>query len=148
MMLPKTRRIPWIVPQIVLVSLLATGCGHRADMPPTARVTGTVTLDGRPLPRGTVQFVPDSSKGTSGPSGVGSIGEDGQYEIRTAGQEGAIVGFHRVGVVAQEEVDLNTTSFAPSLIPNRYNSPSTSSLTAEVKADEDNVVDLQLTSQP
>ena len=132
----------------LFVLISPAGCGHDPDLPPTARVSGTVTLDGAPLHRGTVQFVPDQSKGTNGPSGVGKIDEKGHYEIRTAGERGAMVGSHVVGVVAEEEIDLNVTSFAPSLIPRRYNDPLTSELTAQVKADEDNQVDLKLTSQP
>jgi hypothetical protein len=132
----------------IVVAVATPGCGHRPDLPPMARVSGTVTIDGKPLPRGTVQFVPDPSQSDRQPSGVGEIDENGRYEIRTAGERGAVVGTHMVGVEAREEVDLNETSWAPSLIPERYNDPCTSGLVFEVEADEENVIDLELSSRP
>jgi len=64
--------------------LAAVGCGHHRDLPPVAQVEGVVTLDGKPVPRGMVQFVPDESKGTKGPPAVGVIDENGHYELTTA----------------------------------------------------------------
>jgi hypothetical protein len=136
-LLPKA----WIV-----LAVTAWGCG--SDGPPLARVSGAVTLDGRPLPRGTVQFAPDSLKGTDGPTGIGQIDAQGRYEIETLGKRGAVVGSHVVGVVACEEVDLNQTSYAPSLIPVGYNDPLTSGLTAEVVKGQRNEINLQLKSNP
>ena len=131
-----------------LACAVLIGCGHRVtDLPPMAEAGGTVTLDGRPLPRGIVQFVPDSSKGTRGPSGVGDIDADGRYEIRTAGVKGAMIGWHKIRVNATEEMT-ETNSDPPSIIPSRYSNPNTSTLTAEVKAEMNNVFDLKLTSQP
>jgi len=131
-----------------LVAVTLPGCGYSPDLPPVAEVSGTVTLDGNALPRGTVQFVPDDAQGTSGAPGVGSIDSNGRYEISTAGVKGAIVGKHKVGVVALEEFDPMTTSYAPSLIPERYNDANSSGLAFEVKAGEENVIDLKLTSGP
>jgi hypothetical protein len=139
----------WLGLRSVILTLLAVvvaGCGPGG--PPRAPVSGTVTLDGKPLPRGTVQFAPDAGRGTNGATGVGSIDAQGRYEIQTTGAPGAIVGFHQVGVVACEQVDLNQTSYAPSLIPERYNNPLASGLTAEVKKGQRNVVNLELRSKP
>jgi len=127
---------------------LCLGCGYSPDLPPLAKVTGTVTLDGKPLTRGSVQFVPDESKGITGPPSVGAIGPDGTYTMTTAGVSGAIVGWHKVAVEARQEVDLSQGSWAPSLIPEKYNNPNASGLTAEVKAGQSNVVDLALSSRP
>jgi len=128
----------------VLLALPA-GCGSSPDLPPLAEVHGTVTLDGQALPRGTVQFVPDTSRGNRGPAAVGEIGPDGRYRLRTAGAEGAVLGWHKVRVTATEEP---TAQFPdpPSILPSKYNSADTSGLTAEVKADEDNRIDLALES--
>ena len=122
------------------------GCRQGPDLPPLAPTSGTVTLDGEPLTTGTVQFVPDESKDTSGPIGTGKIGPDGEYEISTAGTPGALVGHHKVAVEAQQSSDLSDHSWSPSLVPQKYTNFHTSGLTAEVKAGEDNVVDLELTS--
>ncbi len=108
--------------------------------------SGTVTLDGQPLPRGTVQFVPDVSKGTKGPSGVGLIDETGHYEITTAGAKGALVGHHKISVEAEEKYDETKISMGKSLIPSRYNNPDTSGLTTEVEEGEENEIPLVLSS--
>jgi hypothetical protein len=140
-------RLPHLVAW-AFVWAATVGCGYRPDLPPTAKVTGTVRLDGKPLPRGTVQFVPDESKGMVGASGVGRIDATGRYQIMTAGVDGAIIGSHVVGIEAREDVDLNTTSFAPSLIPESYSDPFSSGLMAEVKAVEENVINFDLKSEP
>ena len=131
-----------------LAAGFTAGCGYSPDLPPVAEVSGTVTLDGNPLPRGTVQFVPDESQGTTGAPGVGYIDSNGRYELSTAGVKGAIVGKHKVAVVALEDFDLMTTSYAPSLVPERYNDADSSGLAFEVKAGESNVIDLKLTGGP
>lgn len=48
---------------------LAAGCGGKG------KVSGTVTLDGQPLPAGTITFVP-----STGPGAAGKI-EDGNYSV-------------------------------------------------------------------
>jgi len=144
-----TRRIApvvyWFCGELVLC-VVASGCGNRPNLPPTARVSGTVTLDGQPLPRGTVQFVPDTAQGTAGPSGVGCIDEEGRFEISTAGVQGAIVGHHKISVTAEAEYDQTQISMGRSLIPRRYNNPDSSGLTAEVEENEKNEIVLELHS--
>jgi hypothetical protein len=132
----------------LLLSLIAAGCGG-SDQPEIATVNGRVTLDGKPLPRGTVYFMPDNSKGTQGPMSMGEIGEDGRYKITSAGErEGAVIGFHQVRIEARRKPKDFRDTEPPSLIPQRYDNPATSELTAEVKAGIDNVIDLKLESTP
>lgn len=129
-----------------VVLLCLVGCGGGPDLPPTAPVSGTVTLDGKPVPRGMVQFVPDASQGTQGPPAVGAIDSDGHYELSTAGVEGAVVGRHRVRVDAREPWTNDDDPPPESLIPERYNNPGTSGLTVEVQPDTHNSIDLPLSS--
>ena len=132
---------------VLLACVVAAGCGHKPDLPPMEKVSGTVTLDGKPLGRGTVQFVPDLSQGTEGPPGVGLIDEEGHYEIITAGVKGAVVGHHKIGVKAEGEYDDTVISMGPSLIPRHYNNPDASRLTAEVKEGQKNDIPLKLTTR-
>lgn len=132
-----------------LVCLILPGCGGGPDLPPVAEVSGVVTIDGKPLPRGTIQFVPDESKGTAGATAVGTIGPQGRYRLQTAGVDGAIVGFHKVGVYALEkEPEDERAPPPPPLIPPKYFNADTSGLRAEVKAGEDNEIDFPLRSKP
>ena len=120
------------------------GCQKKSNLPPLAVTTGTVTYEGKPLTSGLVTFVPDVSKGTTGPTGIGYIQSDGTYRIQTAQQDGALVGHHKIRVKS-----VDTTKFGePWLIPIEYDSPTKSGLTTEIKAGQPNVVDLPLTPNP
>ena len=131
------------------VSLVVLGCwGYRPDLPPTERVTGTVTLDGEPIAGARVQFVPDKSKGTEGAMASGVTDEQGQYELETARVKGAIVGFHKIGVEARAQPRDQYDTLPELLTPERYADHNTSGLTAEVTAGEKNQIDLPLTSAP
>ncbi len=142
-----TRTLTAILLSCLLVAVTC-GCGGGPKLPPMAEVSGQVTLDGKPLPRGTVQFVPDTAGGTSGPPATGNIDSTGHYVLRTAGVEGAVVGRHLVAVESREEVPSDGISWAPTLIPETYNNPNASGLKFEVKAGEDNVINLELTAKP
>jgi len=61
---------------VALMAVLA-GCGGGK---PQARVTGTVTLDGKPLDTGVIHFYPQSDEG--GPSASADI-QAGQYQLQT-----------------------------------------------------------------
>src|SRR4051794_15130241 len=78
---------------------LALGVGCSSDNGLNlARVRGKVTFKGEPVKKGTVFFYPDRSKGTVGPSAVGGI-TDGTYIASTEyGDDGVIVGSHKVGL--------------------------------------------------
>ena len=71
--------------------LLAAGCGGGEDWQ-SAEVTGTVTLDGRPIPEGHITFLPSGD--TRGPSATTTI-TDGRYAMI---EGGPVVGTHRVEI--------------------------------------------------
>lgn len=134
--------------ELWFVVMLAGCCGRRVDLPPIADVSGTVTLDGAPLPNASVQFIPDAAKGTQGAPAVGFTDAAGKYELVTATVEGAIVGHHQIRVEARAAPKNEMDTLPPLITPQRYSNPATSGLTAEVKAGENNVVDLTLSSSP
>jgi hypothetical protein len=146
-----TRRLRFAVALVFALpaALALPGCGGGPSLPPRAKVTGQVTLDGKPLPTGMVTFVPDRSRGTSGPMAVGGIDSTGHYQLTSDRQsegDGAVVGFHLVRVIANEPGD-PMRSMTPSLIPKQYNNEATSGLKFEIKAGEENVIDLPLKSK-
>jgi hypothetical protein len=135
---------------VVAASIALPGCDSGPALPPRAKVKGRVTLDGKALPRGMVMFVPDKSRGTSGPPAVGGIDSTGHYELSTDRQsdgDGAVVGFHQVRIIANEPAKDAMQSMTPSLIPLRYNNEATSGLHFEVKAGQENDIDLPLTTK-
>lgn len=140
---------PMAIASVWLGLLMLSGCNHGPSLPPRAAVTGTVRLDGQPLPRGEVMFIPDTQRGTTGPSAAGTITSDGHYELTTdhAGQggDGAMVGFHRVRVQSRSSSEPGAPSRP--LIPMRYANADTSGLEYEVKAGTDNRIDIDLVSR-
>jgi hypothetical protein len=83
------------------------GCDtHPARVP----VSGTVTIDGTPLKRGNIKFVPEVGR----PS-VGKIGEDGRFTLTCYdGNDGALLGKHRVQIASNRIIsDSKIEWFAP-----------------------------------
>jgi len=147
------------VPDVVLklwcaffsVAVLSlSGCGGPAT-PPTARVGGIVTLDGQPLSSGSVRFVPDRSKGTTGRMAVGVIGSDGRFTLTSFKPgDGSLVGFHKVAIICEGEAPPFDPKIPPpppkSLIPIRYTDDKTSGITAEVKSGTKHDFEFKLTT--
>ncbi|MBN2296171.1 MAG: hypothetical protein JXM70_27315 [Pirellulales bacterium] len=137
---------------IIIVGILCTiviqGCGG-TDRLSTAKVSGLVTLDGKPLSKGTVVFTP-----AAGRAATGKIQPDGTFVLGTyATSDGAVLGKHQVAVVARETKSRQGGDPAappitgPSLIPERYSNSATSGLTFEVTDDGKNEFNIQLSSK-
>jgi hypothetical protein len=110
------------------------GCGG-GGRPNLVPVAGQVTLDGRPLTSGQVVFHPDAARGNNSlDEPRGPIDAQGRYELSTVGQKGVVPGWYKVAVIATEPFDPQHPYVLPkSLIPVRYNDPSASGLTHEVR---------------
>jgi hypothetical protein len=89
------------------------GCGPRY-----VPVSGTVTLDGKPLQGGVIRFTPDTSKGnTAHVSCTGPV-QDGHYTLRTIGVtkadtgSGAALGWYKVSLFTnlpgQPRIEVNS----------------------------------------
>jgi len=100
------RSIPVRCLAVLLAAALInlSGCGASNGLN-LAKVSGKVIYKGQPVKNGTVFFMPDESKGTVGPSAVGSITSDGTYVMSTeSAGDGVIVGHHKVGITGVEPV--------------------------------------------
>ena len=106
-------------------SLLLLGC--TPGYPETSPVHGTVTLDGKPLEGGTVQFF-----SSQGQTASGEIDADGNYRLTTfQPDDGAVPGAYRVAVQPPQVADyFGGTPLV--VIPDHYMDPATAGLTAEV----------------
>jgi len=111
---------------LVFGTLLAglVGCGSAAKV---ASVSGTVTLDGKPLPNAHVAFQP-VAEGASHNVGQGSVGVTdaaGHYTLNLTdtGESGAAVGKHRVEINLKMESDDRDPKLRPppKKLPERYN---------------------------
>jgi hypothetical protein len=102
--------------------VLALGCGGRKFAP----VSGTVTLDGKPLANAVVTFIPVAEQGSidAGESSTGKTNEKGEFTLRsTTGKNGALVGKHKVSISIQQtkvgESEERTRTVE--VLPKRYN---------------------------
>lgn len=122
-------RSGWRLFVAVLLSVIA-GCSGGGDRPPLGTVSGTVTLDGRPLSGVQVTFAPESGRPSSGRTdGAGRY--ELLYVLKT---KGATLGKHRVIVdwpPAEEEDETAPKTEDRPKIPARYNRQTT--LSGEVQ---------------
>lgn len=129
----------------VALAVTAIGCGGKYE----SSVSGSVTLDGAPLPIGTVTFAPVGE----GTIAHGRIDEGGDYALRTGREEGLKAGDYRVTVVAREKPasDYGPNGGPPppgrQLTPDWYRSADSSGLEFSVERGG-NTIDLALTSEP
>ena len=125
---------------VAAVALCLAGCGGGSR---TVPVRGTVTFKGKPVPNGTVTFIPDS-----GPHATGEIGPDGSYTLTTYKTgDGAVPGSYKVVVVAMQDTSTqlpeDRTPLPPPIVPTSTRASRHTDLKAEVK-DEENTIDFDL----
>jgi hypothetical protein len=119
---------------VLMVAVCLVGCG-RPEVE-LGSVTGTVTLDGKPLSNAFVQFVPSRGGRAAG----GATDETGHYELDYSAQDkGALVGTAKVLISTGDP-----ESGRKEMVPPRYNR--NTDLTAEVGPGA-NVLDFELQSR-
>ena len=116
--------------------LICSGCGGDSG-PELFDVTGTVTLNGKPLPNAEVTFQPKE-----GAPSFARTDDEGKYELKySRDRYGALPGSHEVSITTAAEDD--DGNVADELLPAKYNIDT--ELTANV-TDEGNPIDFQLES--
>lgn len=115
-----------------------TGCSSSG--PELGTVSGTVTLDGQPLPDATVTFMPETGRSSSG-----RTDPEGKYELNyTFDRAGAVVGKHIVRITTAGKSGAESPDPSDEKLPARYHA--NTELKAAVERGH-NEVDFDLTSQ-
>jgi hypothetical protein len=134
----------WLISMACM--LIVLGCGQSG--PKLAAVTGTVTLDGKPVQGALVTFI---SKAENGSSSFGKTDANGKYQLEFSTERfGAMLGAHDVEIVTKrvdksEQPDTGAVVQKEFIaIPKHY---ARGALTAEVKAGS-NVCNFPLTTNP
>jgi hypothetical protein len=127
----------------LLLLPLASGCGGSLE----SQVSGTVTLDGKPMSEGNVVFHPAES----GTPAYGSIDAEGKYSVKTGQGKGIIPGEYIAVVKLTSEVEQSSGEVAeeklPTLLsPKVYAMKQTSPLRYTVKPGKQ-TIDLALDSE-
>ncbi len=83
---------------LVFGAVFFLGCGD--DAPKIGLVSGTVYLDGNPLPNAAVSFQPIGADLNPGSGSTGRTNEKGEYSLKVIGgdRKGAVVGKHKVEI--------------------------------------------------
>jgi hypothetical protein len=135
-----------------LALLLVTGCGDKSssvDLLPRLAVSGSVSLDGKPMPEGRIVFEPTAD--IKGPTAIAVADiKDGKYVIDRA--QGPVPGKHKVAITSRPSHTIGVDDMpgtAPKReaekIPSRYNTKTT--LTKDISADSPNQFDFEVTSK-
>jgi hypothetical protein len=131
---------------LAAVVATAAGCGPNIPAPPSTQpVHGQVKLNGEPVTKGFVRFVPEPGKG--GRFAEGMIAEDGSYAVAAfKGQAGTLPGEYKVYFASQQNAAEGESLAPPLDLPKKYLSPETTDLKVTV-SDGDNDIPLDLSGE-
>lgn len=117
------------------------GCAPKDGLVP---IKGTVTLDGAPIEKGTVNFAP---KGGSGTTAGGAI-VNGKYEARVSPGKMAVTIYaqksEKIENPTQEQIERGITEIKVDVVPAKYNRAST--LEVDIVEGQKDPVDFELTT--
>lgn len=118
------------------------GCAPKDGLTP---VKGTVTLDGAPIEKGTINFAPKGGPGTA----TGAPIVDGKYEARVSPGKMAVTIYaqkaEKIENPTQEQIERGITENLVDIIPAKYNRAST--LEADIAEGQKDPVDFALTTE-
>jgi hypothetical protein len=127
-MLPRRFLVP-------LLLLSALGCGK--PLAYNATVTGTVKLDGVPLPNVRVEFIPRLDPDRKAPNSSGFTNDKGEFKLTCDNQKpGAVIAPHRVIVMQGRTGDDEKDASRTFTVPQVYTIAAQTPLLLEVTADK------------
>jgi hypothetical protein len=143
----KNNLAPHALALIAALALGVAGCGSKSKYVP---VSGTVTLDGHPVPGAGVSFQPAGGAKDPGPGSIGICDDAGHYVLATVRKDpGAVPGIHAVkihGPTGAATTNANdVTTVAKDKFPAKYNDRS--ELSFQVPPEGTDKADFNLTSK-
>jgi hypothetical protein len=145
----RTAKLPLLV--LVTVGIVQSGCSY-SSRPPTYPVTGTVTLQGKPVAGAAITFVPTGDAGEAASAISDSEGKyalttwqagdgarSGEYRVKISKQEQRIVDpskmVQNLSIEEEQKIYVESKKPAPPakrLIPSKYDNDQTSGLIHKV----------------
>ncbi len=117
------------------------GCAPKDGLVP---VKGTITLDGAPIEKGTINFAPKGGPGTA----AGGAIVNGKYEARVSPGKMAVTIYaqkaEKIENPTQEQIERGITEITVDVVPAKYNRAST--LEADIVEGQKDPVDFELTT--
>jgi len=135
-------RYAWLGASLAVFAVCLLAMHGPNNRPKLVRVSGHVLIDGKPLPGGTILFVPDGGR----PS-AGELDQNGRFTLTCfGGNDGAIVGLQRIAITPS---GVPGEDDPPWPVPLRYADHSTSGLLREItEPTSDLVVELTTDGAP
>lgn len=106
------------VTRLAIILIAISGCGVAKDQPELGKVTGVVTLDGKPLADAIVEFRPEQGRPSSG-----LTDDEGHYSLVYLGDtQGALIGTHSVRISTERYATQpdGSTMPVPEKVPAKY----------------------------
>jgi len=146
----KAGTLSTVIAMLAVMPLVLTTAGCGSKGPETAQVTGTITLDGKPLELIQVEFWPEV-----GARSMGKTDDNGKYSLMLdGGKPGASVGLTRVilkdtwpmkdNVLDESGVWIDKSDGKRPRINSKYYDAEKTPLTFTVKRGEANVFDVEV----
>ncbi len=121
-------------PKLVIAlscTLVATGCSD--GLPQRVPVSGKVLIDGKPVTAGSIRFVPEGARPSSA-----DLDSEGRFQLYCFdGEDGAVIGTHRVQVAAREITGDESVRW---LAPQKYSDHRASGIVVEITEPVDDLV--------
>lgn len=118
---------------VLVIGAIAFGCSKSG--PTVVEVQGVVTYQGKPVPKGTVLFLPKPNTDGSFHPASGVIAGDGSYSMKAfPGRKGVVPGEYLVAVNAYTGSLMDGD--AVYLVPEKFASPVSSGLALVVMAED------------
>jgi len=122
-----------LLPKCSCVCLMLALLGCSDGRPTRVPVSGRVMIDGKPVIKGSVRFVPEGAR----PS-AGTLDSQGRFKLTCYdGEDGAVLGKHRVQVSASEIIGAEKVVWHA---PSKYADFRSSGLSVEVTEPTDSVL--------
>lgn len=141
--MPGTNKLAHSLGPALLAAALLFHCGCSVG-PEFGKVAGKVVIPGHAADRLRIEFHPDATAGTAGPSSSGETDEQGNFQLSCATdagvKEGAIVGQHRVVLQDLRLAESETGRGIPQRIRREHAEVLSTPLVVEVKPGEQEIV--------
>jgi hypothetical protein len=120
--------------QVSFISLIVAGIAGCGDGRPTrVSVSGQVLIDGKPLTRGEINFVPPNGRAS-----LGKLDSEGRFRLTCYEEnDGTLLGTHKVSITSAQGLGPDATRW---FAPKKYSDYRTSGLTQEIAGPTDNLV--------
>lgn len=125
----------------VALGIGLSGCGGKSG-PTLVQLSGTILFEGRPIPPGTLTFIPKEGQG---PTATGTIADAGRFTVSTHHPgDGISPGAYRIRVESWETPPTMGGPPAKSAVPEKYTNMNTTDLTLDVPNEREQVVEIVL----